>query len=111
MGSFPLKDPKPDFEALESVLLGRAEPKRVHFVEEFADVGDLFHFLFLGIDPRLTEEHAPPTKNTLYLDASLFHDLAGLDPLIIRKIENKSFTGPMIGQQLSHLVTLLPPKG
>ena len=38
MGSFPLKDPKPDFEALENVLLGRAEPRRVHFVEEFADV-------------------------------------------------------------------------
>jgi uroporphyrinogen decarboxylase len=38
MSTFPLKDPKPDFEALEKVLLGRAEPKRVHFVEEFADV-------------------------------------------------------------------------
>jgi uroporphyrinogen decarboxylase len=37
-GSFPLKDPKPDFEALENVVLGRAEPERVHFVEEFADV-------------------------------------------------------------------------
>ncbi|MBU0596021.1 hypothetical protein KJ567_05005 [Candidatus Bipolaricaulota bacterium] len=38
MSMFPLKDPKPDFEALEKVLLGKAEPKRVHFVEEFADV-------------------------------------------------------------------------
>ncbi len=38
MSTFPLKDPKPDFEELEKVLLGRAEPKRVHFVEEFADV-------------------------------------------------------------------------
>jgi uroporphyrinogen decarboxylase len=38
MGSFPLKNPKPDFEALEAVVLGHADPKRVHFVEEFADV-------------------------------------------------------------------------
>ena len=38
MGTFPLKEPKPDFEMLESVLLGKSEPKRVHFVEEFADV-------------------------------------------------------------------------
>ena len=38
MGTFPLKEPKPDFEMLEKVLLGKAEPKRVHFVEEFADV-------------------------------------------------------------------------
>jgi len=38
MSTFPLKEPKPDFETLEKVLLGKAEPKRVHFVEEFADV-------------------------------------------------------------------------
>jgi len=38
VGTFPLKEPKSDFAALEKVLLGQAEPKRVHFVEELADV-------------------------------------------------------------------------
>jgi len=38
MSEFPLKEPTPDYEALEKVILGKEEPKRVHFVEEFVDV-------------------------------------------------------------------------
>jgi len=34
---FPLSGPKPDFESMEKVIKGEKEPKKVHFVEEFAD--------------------------------------------------------------------------
>ncbi len=58
-GNFPLKNPKPDFEALENVVLGRAEPRRVHFVEEFADVEVIDYVV-----QNLMEEEFPSLDET-----------------------------------------------
>ena len=74
MGSFPLKDPRPDFEALESVLLGRAEPKRVHFVEEFADVEVIDYIV-----QNMMEEQFPSLDETW---AS-----AGSDSHLLKKVD------------------------
>lgn len=35
--TFPLKNPKPDFESLDKVIRGEKRPERVHFVEELVD--------------------------------------------------------------------------
>ncbi|UCF10010.1 MAG: hypothetical protein JSW65_08100 [Candidatus Bipolaricaulota bacterium] len=68
MGSFPLKDPKPDFETLENVLLGRVEPKRVHFVEEFADVEIVDYIV-----QNMMEEEFPSLDETWASAGSVSH--------------------------------------
>ncbi len=71
MSTFPLKDPKPNFEELEKVLLGRAEPKRVHFVEEFADV-EVVDFIV----QNMMEEDFPSLDETWASAGSDSHLLA-----------------------------------
>ena len=82
VGTFPLKDPKPDFEALEAVVLGRAEPKRVHFVEEFADVEVVDYIV-----QNMMEEDFPSLDETWASAGSDSHLLAKAQklPLSVRK--------------------------
>jgi uroporphyrinogen decarboxylase len=70
-GSFPLADPRPDFEALESALLGKAEPKRVHFVEEFADVEVIDYIV-----QNMMEEDFPSLDETWASAGSDSHQIA-----------------------------------
>ena len=51
MSTFPLEDPRPDFDTLRRIILGEQAPDRVHFVE-------------LGIDPEVRE----------YLLRNIFHE-------------------------------------
>ncbi len=71
MGSFPLKNPTPDFEALEKVLLGKAEPKRVHYVEELADV-EVVDFVV----QNMMEEEFPSLDEVWASAGSVSHLLA-----------------------------------
>jgi len=69
--SFPLKDPRPNFEELENVLLGKAEPRRVHFVEEFADVEVIDYIV-----QNMMEEDFPSLDETWASAGSNSHQIA-----------------------------------
>jgi uroporphyrinogen decarboxylase len=77
VGDFPLKNPKPDFEALEAVVLGRAKPKRVHFVEEFADVEVIDYIV-----QNMMEEDFPSLDETWASAGSDSHLLAKAQKLL-----------------------------
>lgn len=56
---FPLSNPKPDFESMEKVIKGEEEPKKVHFVEEFADP-EIINYIM----KNLLEEKFPELDET-----------------------------------------------
>ena len=67
MSRFPLKNPRPDFEALEGVLLGRQEPKRAHIID-VADAEVIKH-----LSQTLMEEDFPEMDESLFSGGSDSH--------------------------------------
>jgi len=72
MRQFPLENPKPDFEALKSALLGEKQPKRVHIID-VADAEVIKH-----LTDALMEEDFPSMDESLFSGGSDSHRLKKL---------------------------------
>ena len=67
MKGFPLKNPTPDFEALEAVLLGKQKPKRVHIID-VVDAEVISHLV-----QNMMEEDFPILDESLFSGGSDSH--------------------------------------